>query len=222
LWFLLLVPAAGALRLRWRFLPLATLAIAAFGLWCAAAGTGLKTGSWARHTGLYVMTLALVLALPAPAEWLRRAERPLILFAAIVAVSALSFNIDLWLFDRFIDRELRPGIVDAATIADPWPSRRPEPVAVRILFKFGAGKDYVRDGVMPSYDWSRIPLAFYTYFRSDRQGVLFHAVGDGARWRPYECPAVERALSQARDAQDRQFLEFLARHYCAGLPLEAE
>ena len=58
--------------------------------------------------------------------------------------------------------------------------------------------------------------AFYTYFRSDRQGVLFHPLGGGAEWRPFECPAVERALAQARDAQDRQFLEFLARNYCAG------
>jgi hypothetical protein len=162
------------------------------------------------------MALALVLALPAPAAWLRRAERPLILFAAIVAASALSFNLDLWLFGRFVDRELRPGIVDAATLPAPWPSKRPEPVAGRILFKFGVGEEYVRDGVMPSYDWSRIPLAFYTYFRSDRQGALFHPLGGGAEWRPFECPAVERALAQARDAQDRQFLEFLARHYCAG------
>jgi hypothetical protein len=117
LWFLLLVPGADTLRLRWRFLPLAVLAVAAFGLWCAAAGTGLKTGPWARHTGLYVVALALVLALPAPAAWLKHAERPLILFAAIVATSALSFNIDLWLFGRFIDREFRPGIVDAGAVA---------------------------------------------------------------------------------------------------------
>jgi hypothetical protein len=68
LWFLLLVPGADTLRLRWRYLPLATLAIAAFGLWCAAAGTSLKTSTWTRHTGLYAMTLALVFALPAPAE----------------------------------------------------------------------------------------------------------------------------------------------------------
>src|SRR5260370_9102573 len=136
-WFLLLVPAADPLRLRWRFLPLAVLAVAAFGLGCAGAGTSLKTGTWTRHTGLYVMALALVLALPAPAAWLKRAERPLILFAAIVAVSALSFNIDLWLFGRFIDRELRPGIVDAATLPAPWPSRRPAPVPGRLLFKCG-------------------------------------------------------------------------------------
>ena len=216
LWFLLLVPGVETLRPRWRFLSLATLAIAAFGLWCALAGTSLKTGSWTRHTGLYVVALALVFALPVPARWLRRAERPLILFAAIVAASALSFNIDLWLFDRFVDRELRPGIVDAATLPAPWPSRRPEPVAARILFKFGVGKEYVRDGVMPSYDWSRVPLAFYTYFRANRQGALFHPLGGGAEWRPYECPAVGRALAHARDAEDRQFLEFLTQHYCTG------
>lgn len=220
LWFLLLVPAADILRLRWRFLPLAIVAVAAFGLWCAAAGTSLKTSTWTRHTGLYALALTLVLALPAPAAWLRRAERPLILFATIVATSALSFNIDLWLFGRFIDRELGPGIVDAATLPRPWPSRRPEPVAGRVLFKFGVGEEYVRDGVMPSYDWSRIPLAFYTYFRSGRQGALFHPLGSGADWRPFECPTVERALSHARDAPDRQFLEFLARNYCAGSPTE--
>lgn len=216
LWFLLLVPGADTLRLRWRFLPLATLAIAVFGLWCAAAGTSLKTSTWTRHTGLYVLALALVLALPAPAVWLRRAERPLILFAAIVAVSAVSFNADIWLFGRFIDRELRPGIVDAATLPAPWPSKRPEPAAGRIFFKFGVGEQYVRDGVMPSYDWSRVPLAFYTYFRSNRQGALFHPLGGGAEWRPFECPAVERAHAHARDAQDRQFLELVTRHYCAG------
>ena len=54
----------------------------------------------------------------------------------------------------------------------------------RVLFKFGVGEEYVRDGVMPSYDWSRVPLAFYTYFRSDRQGVLFHPLGGGADWLP--------------------------------------
>ena len=220
LWFLLLVPGAETLRLRWRFLPLATLAVAVFGLWCAAAGTSLKTSTWTRHTGLYVMALALVLALPAPAAWLRRAERPLILFAAIVAVSALSFNVDLWLFGRFVDRQLRPGIVDAATLSAPWPSKRPEPAAGRIFFKFGAGEQYVRDNVMPSYDWSRIPLAFYTYFRSDRQGALFHPLGGGAEWRPFACPAVERAHAQARDARDRQFLELVARHYCTGPLIE--
>ena len=215
LWFLLLVPAASLLGLRWRFLPSVVLIVATFGLWLALAGTGLKTFTWARHTGIYVVALALVLALPAPTEWLKRAERPLVFFAAIAAVTAVSFNLDVWLFGRFVDRELKPGIVDAATIPDPWPSKRPGPAAVRVLFKYGAGKDYVRDVVMPIYDFSRVPLAFYTYFRSDRRGVLFHPLGGGAEWRPYTCPAVRRARDHARDPQDRMFLEFVGRHYCA-------
>lgn len=215
LWFLLLVPAACLLRRQWRFLPVMTLVVAALGLWFAFAGTSLKTDTWARHTGVYVLALALALALPTPATWLKRADRPLILFAAIAAVSAVSFNIDVWLFGRFVDRELQPGIVDAATVPDPWPSTLPKPAALRIAFKYGAGKDYVRDVVMPSYDFSRVPLAFYSYFRSDRRGVLFHPLGGGAEWRPYECHAVGRALDHARDAQDRMFLELVARQYCA-------
>jgi hypothetical protein len=215
LWFLLLVPAAYLLRRQGRLLPTITLVAAAFGLWFAFAGTSLKTDTWARHTGIYVLALALALALPAPATWLKRAERPLILFAAIAAVSAVSFNIDVWLFGRVIDRELRPGIADAATVPDPWPSTLPKPTALRIVFKYGAGKDYVRDVVMPSYDFSRVPLAFYSYFRSDRRGVLFHPLGGGAEWRPYECHAVARALDHARDAQDRMFLGLVARRYCA-------
>lgn len=215
LWFLLLVPAASPPRQGWRFAPVATLVVAALGLWFALAGTSLKTDTWARHTGVYVLALTLVLALPAPASWLKAAERPLILFAAIAAVSAISFNVDVWLFGRYIDRERHPGIVDAATVADPWPSRPSGSTALRIAFKYGAGQDYVRDVVMPSYDFSRVPLAFYSYFRSDRRSVLFHPLGGGAEWRPYQCPAVERALGQARDSQDREFLELVARHYCA-------
>jgi hypothetical protein len=215
LWFLLLVPAVEAIGFRWRFLPLVTWAVALFGLWCAATGTGLKTDAWARHAAPSVLALVLAFALPSPAKWLRLAERPLILFAAIAAVGAVSFNVDVWLFGRFLDHDLKPGIVDAATLPDRWRSERPGPAAARILFKFAAGQDYVRDVVMPTYDWSRVPLAFYSYFRSDRQSVVFHPLGDGAEWRPYECSAVGRALDHARDAQDGQFLEFLARHYCA-------
>jgi hypothetical protein len=68
--------------------------------------------------------------------------------------------------------------------------------------------------VMPVYDFSRIPLAFYSYFRSDRQSILFRPLGGGAEWQPYECPAVGRALDHARDRQDRMLLDFLARYYC--------
>jgi hypothetical protein len=196
------------------FLTIAMLAIAAIGLWLALAGTGLKMDTWARFTGIYVLALALVLALPAPTAWLKSAARPMVLFAAITVASAISFNIDVWLFGHFIDRELRPGVADAATVADPWPSTMPQPKVLRILFKYGAGRDYVRDVVMPIYDFSRVPLAFYSYFRSDRHSVLFHPLGGGADWRPFRCPAISRALEHARDAPDRMFLEVLAQHYC--------
>jgi len=218
LWFLMLAPAARLLRPRGqeqgRFLTIAMLAIAAIGLWLALAGTGLKMDTWARFTGIYVLALALVLALPAPTAWLKSAARPMVLFAAITVASAISFNIDVWLFGRFIDRELRPGVADAATVADPWPSTMPQPKALRILFKYGAGKDYVRDVVMPVYDFSRVPLAFYSYFRSDRKSVLFHPLGGGADWRPFRCPAIGRALDHAHDAPDRMFLAFVGQHYC--------
>src|SRR5216683_2222126 len=215
LWFLLLVPGAGTVRVRWRLLQPATLIVAVLGLWCAAAGTSLMTWPYARHTGAYVLALALVLALPAPAEWLRQAERPLMLFAAICAVAVVSYNVDLFLFGRFVDRNLKPGVSDVAAAPDPWPSKRPQPAAARILFKYAAGKEYVRDVVMPTYDWFRVTLAFYSFFRSDRQSVLFHPLGGGADWLPFTCPPVEEALDHAHDAQDRMFLNFFAQHYCA-------
>jgi hypothetical protein len=128
LWFLLLVPGAGTVGVRWRLLPPATPVIAMLGLWFAAAGMGLMTWLYARHTGLYVLTLALVLALPAPAEWLRRAERPVMLFAAICAVAAVSYNVDLFLFGRFVDRNLSPGVIDAARRRPPrCPPGSPNP-----------------------------------------------------------------------------------------------
>ena len=97
----------------------------------------------------------------------------------------------------------------------PWPSKRPEPAAARILLKYAARGDYERDVVMPAYDWFRMTLAFYTYFRSDRQSVLFHPMGDGGNWDPFPCPPIAEALDHARDTQDRMFLNFLAQHYCA-------
>jgi hypothetical protein len=215
LWFLLIVPSAGTLGVRWRLLQPATLVLAVLGLWCAAAGTGLMTWIYARHTGAYALVVALVLALPAPAEWVRRAERPLMLFAAICAVAAISYNVDLFLFGRFVDRNLAPGVIDAAAAPEPWPSKRPEPHAARILFKYVAGEEYVRDVVMPTYDWFRVTLGFYTFFRSDRQSVLFHHLGDGAGWLPFTCLAITEALDHARDAQDRMFMTFLTEHYCA-------
>jgi hypothetical protein len=214
LWFLLLVPGAGTLRFQWRFLPLVTLVVAAFGLWWAVGGTTLHTSASARHTAPYVLAIALVLALPARAKWLERAERPLMLFALIAAASTISENADLHLFGRYLDRDLRPGVTDAATMKDVWPSKRPEPAAARILFKYAARGEYVRDSVMPTYDWFRIMLAFYSYFRSDGQSVLFHPVGNGADWLPFECPAVARAKDHSDNARDRLFKDFLEQHYC--------
>lgn len=215
LWFLLLVPGAGAVRLQWRHLPLAIFLVAAFGLWCAVGGTSLKTWTYARNTGPYIMMVALVLALPARAEWLRRAERPLMLFAAIVAVAALSYNVDIFLFGRFIDPDLAPGIVDAATVDAQWPSKIPTSILPRTFFKYAAGENYARDVVMPNYDRFRVTLAFYSYFRTDRQSVLFHRSEKDAEWLPFECPAVGRAIDHSRDARDRQFLNLIARNYCA-------
>ncbi len=215
LWFLLLVPGAVAAGIRWRIVRPATLVVAALGLWCAVAGTGLMTWIYARPTAAYVLVLAVLLALPAPVEWLRQAERPLMLFAAICAVAVVSYSVDLFLFGRFLDRELTPGVTDVAALPDPWPSRRPEPAAARILFKYAAGQHYVRDVVMPTYDWFRVVLPFYSFFRSGRQSVLFHQPGGATQWLPFACADVAETLEHAHDAQDRMFLEFTARRYCA-------
>jgi hypothetical protein len=45
------------------------------------------------------------------------------------------------------------------TAPDPWPSKRPEPHAARIFFEYAAGEEYVRDVVMPTYDWVRGDVA---------------------------------------------------------------
>ena len=136
------------------------------------------------------------------------------LFAAICAVAAVSYNVDLFLFGRYVDRNLAPGVIDAAAAPSPWPSKLPESYTTRILCKYAAGEDYVRDMVMPTYDQFRVTLAFYSFFRSDRQSVLFHPVGGGTDWLPFNCAPVAEALDHAHDAQDRTFLNFLAQYYC--------
>jgi hypothetical protein len=57
-----------AARLRWRLSPMALTLIAVFGLWFAAAGTGVLTWLYARHTGSYMLALATALALDAQDE----------------------------------------------------------------------------------------------------------------------------------------------------------
>jgi len=136
------------------------------------------------------------------------------LYAGVAAVAVISYNVDLFLFGRFVDRHLAPGVhdVDAASLS--WPPRLGAPDHVRSYFKWAAATDYQRDVVVPTYDWYRVTLAFYTFFRSDRQAVLFHAVGRRGEWLPFECAKLARARARPHDAKDEMFLSFLAAHYC--------
>jgi hypothetical protein len=216
LWFLLLAPGVESTGLRWRSLSAAVIVVAIFGLWFAANGTSLLTYLFARHSATHVLALALALALAGPAvRWLERARRPLMFYAAIAAVAAVSYNIDLVLFSRFVDRHLAAGLTDVDTLppAD-WPRlRKRAAIDTSTFFKWAAGPDYVRDVVVPDYQRYIHSLAFYSFFRSDRRSVLFHALPAGY-WTPFECPPVERALARARDDLDRQFLKFLSERYC--------
>lgn len=215
LWLLLLAPGATAAALRWRLPPRGVLIVAAVGLWFAAAGTGLLVYLFARHSGTHVLVVALALALVAPAAtWLAHARRPLMFFAAMAAVATTSYNIDLLLYGRFVDRYLTPGIVDVDVLRpNPWPMTHVEPFGARIYFKWLAEPDYVRDVVVPDYGRYRVALAFYGFFRSDRRSIPFHRLPEG-EWIPFECAPVGRALARARDELDRKFLNFLNEHYC--------
>jgi hypothetical protein len=214
LWFLLLAPGTRAAAIRWRVAPAAEWIGGAIGLWFAAAGTGLLTYMYARHSAGHVLALALALALVAPAAWLTAARRPLVIYAAIAAVAAVSYNVDLFLFGRFVDRYMAPGVVDVdAARADPWPTPEVQPFGWRIFFKWKADPDYVRNVVVPDYGRYRVALAFYSFFRSDRQSIVFHRLPQG-EWIPFECAPVDRALARARDDMDRRFLTFLSGPYC--------
>ena len=215
LWLLILAPGAESAQLRWRLSPLAVTVVGVLGLWFAANGTSLLTWLFARHTASYVVSLALALALAAPAaNWLTAARRPLMLFAVVTAVAALSYAVDLVLFSRFIDQRGGPGIIDVdASTSAPWPPRREPVLGPRIYFKWAAGNDYVRDVVVPDYDWYRVTLAFQSFFRSDGRTVLFHRLGSD-RWRPFECPTIERTLEGAQGDTRRMFLRFLGENYC--------
>lgn len=214
-WLLLLAPGTQSARLRWRLSPRAILIVAALGLWFAAAGTGLLTWLLARHTAPYVLALAMVLALASPSVWLIQARRPLMLYAAIAAVAAISYNVDLFLFGRFVDRYLTPGVVDVEALRSaPWPPQYAGPAGVRGYFKWAAGPDYLRDVVVPTYDWYRVTLAFYSFFRSNRQSVLYHPLGGPGDWLPFDCATVARTLTRVHDPQDQMLLTFLGERYC--------
>jgi hypothetical protein len=216
LWLLLLAPGLASVNARWRLPPWAIAVVGVVGLWFAANATSLYTYLFARHTVTHVLALALALALAAaPQDWLAQARRPLLWCAAIATAGALSYNVDVFLFGRFVERHLAPGVTDvdreAATV---WP----RPVArdlfeARFYFKWAAGTDYARDVVMPDYERYRQVLAFESFFRSGRQSVLFHRLPKG-HWVPFTCAPVERAEARARDEADRRFLAFLHANYC--------
>jgi hypothetical protein len=213
LWLLLLMPG-----LRMAGLPIPTSALTlltVFGLWFAAAGVGLLTWLYARHTAAYILATAAALALLQPTLWLAEARRALPLYALVAGTAFVSYNIDLLLFGRYIDRYPASGWVDVDRQPQPWLTVfAGSGGARRIAFKWGVGQDYVRDMVVPTYDWYRLTLAFYTYFRSHRERVLFHRVDNPGDWKPYECPALTRARALPHDAPDLRFIDFLAEHYC--------
>jgi hypothetical protein len=213
LWLLLLAPGTQSARLRWRIGPAGILIVAVLGVWFAAAGTGLLTWLYARHTAPHVLALALALALVAPSTWLAEARRPLMLYAIVAAVSVASYNVDLFLFGRFVDWHAAPGVVDVDRLKPvPWPARYDGPSAAGIAFKWFSGPDYVRDVVVPVHDWHRVTLAFYSFFRSDRQSILFHRLGKPGDWLPYHCAALARV--KPRDDRDAAFVAFLSANYC--------
>ena len=209
-WLLLLLPGLG----RRPSMPVIAI-VTALGLWFAAAGTGLLTWLYARHTAPHVLAIALALAFGSPAAWLANAKLPLKICAAIAAVAAISYSADLTLFGRFVDRHLQAGVVDVDAEPGAWPPPLAGAYGDRGTFKWTAGQDYQRDVVVPVYDWYQVTLAFYSYFRSNRQGLLFHALaGHPGAWIPFTCGPIERAGHLPHDQRDRRFLAFLTDHYC--------
>lgn len=208
LWLLLLGPGLVG---RFGLVPLTVLAIV--GLWSAAAGTNLLAYLAARHTAPYILALAATLALASPGRWLEDARRGFALYAAIAVTAAISYAYDLRLFGQYIDQRMTPGYANVETLAEPWPAPYMKSSLAHMFFKWGAEPDYVRDVVVPTYDWYRITLAIYSFFRSDRRGVLFHPPRGTGDWLPFERDGVQRAEARARDEADRRFLEFLAATY---------
>lgn len=214
-WLLLLAPGTRSARLRWSIHPLVVTIIGGLGIVSAALGTGLLTSVYARHTAPYVLALAAALALVSPPVWPALARRALVAYAAIAAAAILSYNADLFYFGRLVDRTMtKPGLIDADDPATGWPHATAEGGGRRTYLKWMAGANYTRDVVVPIYDWHRLALAFYSYFRSDRRTVLYHRLDRQGDWLPYPCPAVVHTLAETRDPQDRMFLAFLGKNYC--------
>lgn len=213
-WMLILAPSMESARLRWRLSRIAILVLGAIGLAFAAANTTLLTWLYARHSAAQVAAVALGLALVAPSIWLAKARQPLMLCAAIVSVAALSYCIDLFLFGRFVDHDTRPGIVDVEGPTVAWPTQTTESFGVRDYVKWLAAPDYVRDVIVPAYDWYEVTLAFYSYFRSDRRRILFHPLQHAEAWIPFECKAIDATQRRPHDQRDDLFLAFLRERYC--------
>ncbi len=213
LWLLMVAPGMDAARLRWRLAPWAIWIVAIFGLWFAVNGTGLLHYLYARYTAGYALALALALAVAGEA-WTAQAQRALPLFALVAVSAALSYTYDASLFGRYVDSRLQPGIVNVDRATPAWPRPvEPSSIGVLIAYKWLARPDYVREIVVPDYGRYRWSLAFYSYFRSDRRGSLYHELPKG-EWIPFECPAAARALAGARDELDRRFISFLGERYC--------
>jgi hypothetical protein len=217
LWLLLLAPGMAQVAPRWRLSALGAAIIGVIGLWFAANATTVHLFLFARFTVSYILAVAVALALAGPTEaWLAHARRPLFWCAAITSVAAFSYNVDIFLFNRFVERHLVPGVTDVdrqASMAWPRPSTRGL-FETRWYFKWAAGVDYTRDVVMPDYERYRQILAFVSFFQSDRRSVLFHHLPQKNHWIPFECAPLDRAVARAHDDDDRRFLVFLRENYC--------
>lgn len=213
-WLLLVAPGFAAAGARWRPPPGTTDLVGLIGIGLAAGGTGLLTWLFARHTASHVLAVALALALVSPGSWLAASRRPLLFYSAIAATAAVSYNADLFLFGRFFDHQAQAGIVDVDAPGSAWPAPLSGPYGIRGTVKWAAGSDYQRDVVVPMYDWYRVTLAFYSYFRSDRRSILFHHLNQRGDWIPFVCGPLDRARSLPHDERDQTFLAFLSDRYC--------
>jgi len=213
LWLLLLAPGAADANLRWQLSPIAIYSIGFIGLCLAASSTVMLTWIYARHMAIYVFALALALGLSNFAViWLRAARLPLMLYSGTLAIAALSFNYDISLYSRFVDRHLQHGVIDVAELPASWPSSASTKGGIVTYLKWAAMPNYVRDVVIPEYDWYRLTLAFYSFFRSDGQSVLYHSLDRRTDWIPYECTGVDRVKPMS--AADHMLTNFLKDYYC--------
>ena len=70
----------------------------------------------------------------------------------MLAIAAVSYNIDLFLFGRFVDQHLQSGVVDVEPRSAGWPPRFVGPYGWRSYLKWAVAPDYQRDVLVPMYD----------------------------------------------------------------------